>query len=125
MPGAAGYEVAEYDVALPPLRGSKPLPPAIHPARNAMDHFAELDALNFARLPGGLPSYSDLAITTALMLRAIVRLAEGLVGSSPSPRPQIAGERPLHRRPMRQDREAADPPGHGWRAAAPARRASA
>ena len=50
----------------PPLRGSEPLrPPAIHPARNAMDHFAEFDALNFPRLPGGPPSYSDLAITTA------------------------------------------------------------
>jgi|GEM_PF-1958386 len=35
--------------------------------------------------PGGQPSYSDLAITTALMLRAVFRLAlrqtEGLIGS--------------------------------------------
>ena len=35
--------------------------------------------------PGGQPNYSDLAITTALMLRAVFRLAlrqtEGLIGS--------------------------------------------
>ncbi|WP_376967849.1 transposase (plasmid) [Azospirillum sp. A26] len=35
--------------------------------------------------PGGQPSYSDLAITTALMLRAVFRLAlrqtEVLIGS--------------------------------------------
>lgn len=37
------------------------------------------------RMPGGQASYSDLAITTALMLRAVFRLAlrqtEGLIGS--------------------------------------------
>jgi hypothetical protein len=35
--------------------------------------------------PGGQPSYSDLAITTALMMRAVFHLAlrqtEGLIGS--------------------------------------------
>ena len=37
------------------------------------------------RVPGGQPHYSDLAITTALTLRAVFRLAlrqtEGLIGS--------------------------------------------
>ncbi len=62
---------------------------------------------------GGQPSYSDLAIATALTLRAVFRLAlrqtEGLVGvrgSAPDPaaaRAQPPGAGPLHPEPPGRD----------------------
>lgn len=67
---------AEYDAALR-QRGSL----TVWVTAEAIEHWRAAPRAT----PGGQPSYSDLAITTALMLRAVFRLAlrqtEGLIGS--------------------------------------------